>query len=92
MYVITTAGQGLGGMHTVSEVLWLDDYTQDAMPILVAVGNRPPDEPMYIDVQTTTPAPERGEFKECVLLCSCTVSRGRKTLSNCDFEITFVPS
>ncbi|XP_063858564.1 hemicentin-1-like isoform X2 [Scylla paramamosain] len=56
----TCMGQGLGGMHTVSEVLWLDDYTQDAMPILVAVGNRQPDEPMYSDVETTTPAPERG--------------------------------
>ncbi|MPC20812.1 hypothetical protein E2C01_013772 [Portunus trituberculatus] len=55
----TCMGQGLGSMHTVSEVLWLDDYTQDAMPILVAVGNRPPDEPMYSDVETTTPAPER---------------------------------
>lgn len=60
----------------MSDVLWFDDYSQDSMgsTFIVTSGNTQPDESMYSEFETTTPAPEWGEFKECLLLFSYSVS------------------
>ena len=77
---------------TMTDVYSSGDLSQDIGTFLQTGGNTLFDETVYSESQTTTPAPEGGEFKECLLLCFYSVSWGRMALTNCDFEITFVSS
>lgn len=91
---MTTAGQNFGASAGV-DVVWVDDLSQDEFgtSFIVTGGNVHPDESMYSDTQTTTPAPVRGEFNSAcpLLLCSHSQSGVLMTLENCDVEITSPP-
>ncbi|KAG0711637.1 Basigin [Chionoecetes opilio] len=62
--IVTTAGQGIGGMQTGSEFLLVDDYTLGSFMVFGG-GDTQPEVPMYEDVLTTAPAPQsqRGNVK-----------------------------
>lgn len=66
---MTAAGQNFGASAGV-DVVWVDDLSQDdfGTSFIVTGGHVHPDESMYSDIQTTTPAPVRGEFKKCLPL------------------------
>ncbi|XP_050717208.1 neuroplastin-like isoform X1 [Eriocheir sinensis] len=57
----TCRGQNFGASAGV-DVVWVDDLSQDdfGTSFIVTGGHVHPDESMYSDIQTTTPAPVRG--------------------------------
>lgn len=76
-------------------MVWVDDLNQEGIGtnFIVTGGNVPPDESVYSDIQTTTPAPVRGESKKCLPLAPMhPLKHGvLRTLENCDVEITSQP-
>lgn len=60
-------------MHTVSDVLWLGDYNEDNMgSFIVTSGNTMPDESVYDELPSTTPAPQWGESRSA---CWCSFTQ-----------------
>lgn len=67
--VITTQGQNFGASGG-ADIVWGSDFMQDELGtnFIVTGVNMHPDESLYSEMQTTTPAPVRSEFKKCLSL------------------------